>query len=116
MCEKSSCGDNSKKLMNKLTDEPDTHEFIIIEWRYNYSQPVPNYSGGYSTTAYTYTLAPSTTNPQSTTTTPAQTNAPNYHFPFPPLEGSINVPSSVQLLSITAVRVMCTRCGFIKII
>lgn len=115
MCEQPSCGNKSKKLMNKLTNEPDTHEFIVIEWRYTYSQPTPNYSGGYATagtTTYSYTLAPSTsgipTN-QTTSGTPA-------HYQFPPLEGSINIPQNARLEFITAVRVMCVRCGFIKIL
>lgn len=113
MCEKPSCDSKSKKLMNKLTDDPDAHDFIVIEWMYVYSQP--NYGGAVGGGAYTYTISNTATPPPNSRIQSNTYNPNATPVPLPP-QGSITIPQGAQLISVRASKIMCRRCKFIDFI
>lgn len=111
MCSKPTCMDKNAKLMNRLTDEPETHDWIVIEWIY-----IPagsNYSyGTVSSNTTINPLGPQTTVGGAATNNPPETSSTagavaNYSpVPYTPMAGG-------QYL-VRASKIMCSKCKKIE--
>ena len=106
MCEQASCS-SKRALLNKLVDEPDTHEFIIIEWSYMYqsNSSTPQYTYA-TTTAPATTTYPSVTIQGGSSTTQIPANMP---IPIQQ-QGVVSTPAGMQLMYVRATKMICIRC------